>query len=186
MEEFFRKAVEKYKEILKEIRRVALADKETVKKVDEMRKNGDCVACHSENNTNKQQPVSTSNKEQNNKSIVVVKKQNNKQLENNNSPGQIKDNINVDKATLIAQLKREITELKKNLNSDEKKTLLAQKEAKLAELESNNKQNKVQEVSGKNNNSKENNLTSILLPVGIISASLLALSAFWIVKKRKK
>jgi len=66
----------------------------------------------------------------------------------------------------------------------EQKNVLAQKEAKLNELKGE-KHNKSQEQISKNNNSKKSNLTSILLPIGIVSVLLLTASAFWIIKKRK-
>jgi len=143
MEEYGRRVVAKVGEIREELLRLALTDKEVVKEVDEIKKNGGCVACHSENAENNidnnKTSVSISNEKQNNneqqlttvnqvsqpneetnENNVTASNQNNEQLENNNnSSNQVitnitnQDNTNIDKDTLISQLKAEITELKK-------------------------------------------------------------------------
>jgi hypothetical protein len=214
MEEFFRRAVEKYKEILEEVRRAALADEETVKKVDEVRKNGCCVGCHSENvesrsnidnkrSNNKvslpEKSISTvSDEEQKNKEqqLVIIsqvnqpkeKEENNdnvvakakcdKPLENNDDFS----NQNVDKDALIIQLKKEIAELKKNLNSDEKKSLLVQKETKLAELESR------QRKGSEGLSNDKNNGLSLPIKIAIGSGIVLVLTVLLvgIVKSLKR
>src|SRR2546421_10925523 len=64
MEEYGRRAVAKSRETRYELLRLALADEETVKEVDEIRKNGGCMGCHQEqnkNNPDKKPLVSTSN-----------------------------------------------------------------------------------------------------------------------------
>ena len=183
-----------------EFRQVVLANKQAVKKFDEIRKNGgennstdnkqsasisDEKQNNSERTTTVSQVIQTREKGTNNDNIMA-KKQNDKPFEDNNNNSSNQNETNNVKNALIAQLKAEIAELKKNLNSNsgEKKSFLTEKEAQLVELEG--KKDKGQKQDSKNNNSKESNLTSILLPIGIISAmSLVIFSAFWIVKRRK-
>ena len=86
--------------------------------------------------------------------------------ENNNPSDQTnQNNINIDKDTLIAELKTEIVELKKNLdpNNAEQKTILAQKETELAKLLVS-----IQQSQKKGDKSVKHNKPNNKLPAGVI------------------
>jgi len=189
------------KKVLEVVRRVALTDEEAVRKVDEIRKNEGCIGCHQEqnkNNPDNKPLVSTSNqktselkkqpddklKKSSNEQIIHKKTKNNNQdtdeqpTDDNLSTQKV--NRPTDKTTLIVQLKAEIAQLKKNLdtNNAEQKAVLAAKEAQLAKLEGKTFANdKV--------NPPKNNLISVILPIGIVLVLLSAVFTVWRVKSKK-